>query len=204
MSEKSGALVTFASIKKGITCKTNHICLKKYSSMSKKIIVNYGLIAGVIVSIMMLISANTITDYDRALVVGYASMLIAFSLVFVGIRNYRDKYNNGIISFGKAFKIGIMIVLIASTIYVIAWLVAYFFFEPDYLEKYSAKALDKLKAGGASQTEIDKQTKELADFARMYKNPFFNAMMTYMEILPVGLIVTLISSLILKRKIVKN
>ena len=75
---------------------------------------------------------------------------------------------------------------------------------PDFLEKYSAHTLDKLKAGGASQIEIDKQTKEMANFAAMYKNPFFNAMMTYMEILPVGLIVTLISSLILKRKTAKN
>ena len=170
----------------------------------KKNIIIYGLIAGIVVSILMLVSANTITDFDTALFAGYASMFIAFSLVFVGIRNYRDKYNYGVISFGKAFKIGIMIVLIASTIYVIVWLIAYFYFEPDYLEKLSVKMLGKLKASGASQIEIDKQTKEMADFAVMYKNPFFNAMMTYIEILPVGLIVTLISSFILKRKTAKN
>ena len=64
--------------------------------------------------------------------------------------------------------------------------------------------LTKLKASGASQLEIDKETKEMADFARMYKNPFFNAMMTYIEILPVGLVVTLISSLVLKRKEAKK
>jgi hypothetical protein len=176
----------------------------------KKNIIIYGLIAGIVVSISMLFTVNTLShcegniDYDRSLLIGYASMLIAFSLVFVGIRNYRDKYNNGGISFGKAFKTGIMIVLIASTIYVIAWLIDSFFFIPDFAEKYSARMLDQLKASGASQVEIDKQTKEMASFARMYKNPFFNAMMTYAEILPVGLIVTLISSLILKRKTGKN
>src|ERR1017187_9822075 len=74
------------------------------------------------------------------MLIGYASMLVALSLVFVGIRNYRDKYNNGVISFGKAFKIGIMIVLIASTIYVVAWLIDYFFFIPDFMEKYSSMA----------------------------------------------------------------
>ena len=176
----------------------------------KKNIIIYGLIAGIVVSILMLVTTNYIShcegnvDYGTSMLIGYASMLIAFSLVFVGIRNYRDKYNEGVISFGKAFKIGIMIVLIASTIYVVAWLIDYFFFIPDFAEKYSAHTLDKLKAGGASQIEIDKQTKEMANFAMMYKNPFFNAMMTYMEILPVGLIVTLISSLILKRKTAKN
>ena len=70
------------------------------------------------------------------------------------------------------------------------------------MDKYSAQTVAELKRSGASQVEIDKQTKELADFATMYKNPFFNAMMTYVEILPVGLIVTLISSLILKTKII--
>ena len=171
----------------------------------KKNIIICGLIAGIIVSGLMLVSVNFIShqdnvDYNTSLVIGYASMLIAFSLVYVGIRNYRDKYNGGVISFGKAFKIGIMIVLIASTMYVAAWLIDYFFFIPDFMEKYSAHVLADLKAGGASQIEIDKQTKEMASFGEMYKNPFFNVLMTYAEILPVGLIVTVISSLILKRK----
>ena len=172
----------------------------------KKNIIIYGLIAGIVVSILMLSTVNYLShcegnvDYDTSLVIGYASMIIALSLVYVGIRNYRDKYNGGLISFGKAFKIGGMIVLIASTIYVVAWLINYFFFIPDFAEKYSAQMLEELKASGASQVEIDREAKEMANFCRMYKNPFFNAMMTYVEILPVGLIVTLISSLILKRK----
>ena len=172
--------------------------------MQKNIII-YGLTAGIVVSVLMVFNINYVSqsgnvDYNTSLVLGYASMLIAFSLVYVGIRNYRDKYNGGVISFGKAFKIGTMIVLISSTIFVVIWLIDYFFFIPDYMEKYSAHELAKLKASGASQVEIDKETKELANFARMFKNPFFNAMMTYAEILPVGLVVTLISSLILKRK----
>ena len=176
----------------------------------KKNIIVYGIIAGIVVSVLMLLSVNSIShsegnfDYNRSLLIGYASMLIAFSLVFVGIRNYRNKYNDGVMSFGTAFKIGIMIVVIASTIYVIAWLIDYFYFIPDFIDKYSAHMLDKLKASGASQMEIDTQTKEMADFATKFKNPFFNAMMTYVEILPVGLVVTLISSLILKRKSANN
>lgn len=175
--------------------------------MQKNIVI-YGIAAGIVVTILMVFNINFIghegkVDYDTSLILGYASMLIAFSLVYVGIRNYRDKYNGGVISFGKAFKIGIIIVLIASTIFVAAWLIDYFFFIPDYMEKYSAHELDKLKASGANQVEIDKLTKKLANFAEMFKNPLFNAMMTYAEILPVGLIVTIISSLILKRKTTK-
>ena len=176
----------------------------------KKNIIVYGLISGLVVTVVMLFTVNYIShcegsvDYGTSMFIGYASMIIAFSMVFVGIRNYRDKYNEGVISFGKAFKIGLMIVLIAATMYVVAWLINYYFFIPDFMEKYSAHMVDELKASGASQMEIDKQTKEMANFARMYKNPFFNAMMTYVEILPVGLVVTLLSSFILKRESAKN
>ena len=174
--------------------------------MQKNIII-YGLTAGIVVSVLMLFTTNYLSycagnvDYETSMLIGYASMIIAFSIIYVGIRNYRDKYNGGVISFGKAFKIGILMVLIASTIFVVAWLIDYFFFMPSgFIEKNFTYELDKLKTSGASQVEIDEKTKEMANFAKMYKNPFFNAMMTYAIILPVGLIVTLISSLILKRK----
>jgi hypothetical protein len=172
----------------------------------KKNILIYGLIAGIIVSILMLAIVNYVShcegsvDYGTSMVIGYAAMLVALSLVFVGIRNYRDKYNGGVISFGKAFKIGILMVLIASTIYAVAWVIDAHFFIPDFAEKFASQELADLKASGASQVKIDKETKEMADFVVMFKNPLFNAMMAYAEILPVGLIVTLISSLVLKRK----
>ena len=172
----------------------------------KRTIINNGLIAGIIVSVLMLASVNFMShreggmDYNTSLLIGYASMLIAFSLVFTGIRNDRDKNYGGVISFGKAFKTGILIVLIASTMYVVAWMIDYYFFIPDFMERYSTHMLEQMKASGASQAEMDKQAAEMANFAEMYKSPFFNAMMTYMEILPVGLVVTLASSLILKRK----
>src|SRR5690348_6681424 len=173
--------------------------------MRRNILV-YGFISGVLVSTFMLISMNYASHcegnvaYETSMLIGYASMIIAFSLVYVGIRNYRNNYNGGVISFGKAFKIGILIVLIASTLYVVAWMIDYFFFMPDFMDKYAAHSIDKLKADGASQVKIDKEVKKMADMTRMYKNPLFTAMFTYAEILPVGLVVTLISSLILKRK----
>ncbi len=176
----------------------------------KKNTIIYGLIAGIVVSILMLFTTNYFSycagnvNYDTSMLIGYASMLVAFSIVYVGIRNYRDKYNGGVISFGKAFKIGIMMVLIASTIFVAAWLIDYFFFmPPGFIEKNFTYELDKLKASGASQVEINEKTVKLENFTKMYKKPLFNAMMTYAIILPVGLIVTLISSLLLKRKTVK-
>lgn len=169
----------------------------------KKTVIVCGLIGGLIVTVPMMILTDACYkdgNFEKGLVVGYTSMILAFTLVFVGIRNYRNKYNNGLISFGKAFKVGTFIVLVASTIYVIAWLINYYNFMPDFAERYGMHMINQLKASGASQVKIDAETKEMAEFARMYKNPALVILFTYIEILPVGLLVTLISSLILKRK----
>ena len=169
----------------------------------KKNILVYGLIAGLIVSALMAINLSMCVksgNFDSSIVVGYASMIIAFSLIFVGIKNYRDKYNGGVISFGRAFKVGLFITLIASTIYVIVWLVEEHFFFPDFMDKYTAHAITKLQVSGISAAELASETRKLEQGKEMYKNPGWKIIFTYLEILPVGLVVTLISSLILKRK----
>ncbi|HEX8334844.1 MAG TPA: DUF4199 domain-containing protein [Segetibacter sp.] len=169
----------------------------------KKNIIIYGLISGIIVSALMAVIISMCYKsgtFDSSIWIGYASMLIAFSMIFVAIKNYRDKYNGGVISFGKAFKVGLFITLIASTIYVIVWLIEEHYFFPDFMEKYTANELSRLQSSGISATELASETKQLQQAGEWYKNPFLRILMTYMEILPVGLIVTLISSLILKRK----
>ena len=170
----------------------------------KKNVIVFGLIAGAIVSIFMVLGmANCIdtANFDHSMVLGYASMLIAFSFVFVGIKNFRDKHNAGMISFGKAFTTGLWITLIASTIYVLVWLVDYYYFIPDFMDKYSAHIIEQAKSSGVSAAELDEKVTEMASFKEMYKNPLMVVLFTYMEILPVGLLITLISALILKKKV---
>lgn len=170
----------------------------------KKIVIVCGSIAGLIVAAMMFISTavyHKAGNFDNGMLIGYASMIIAFSLIFVGIKTYRDKYNAGTISFGVAFKVGVLITLIASTIYVIAWLIDYHYFIPDFMEKYATYSIDKLKAAGASTEKIASETQEMAGYSEMYKNPLLIVLFTYLEILPVGLLVSLVAALILKRKV---
>ncbi len=169
----------------------------------KKIIWVNGLIAGVIVTAMMLFSAYYYCNqgnFDNGEILGYGTMILAFSFVFVGIKTFRDRYNGGSISFGKAFKIGFFITLVASTMYVLSWQIDNRLFFPDFAEKYAAHMLANAKASGISAAELAKKTAELKSFQELYKNPFINILMTYAEILPVGLVITLISALILKRK----
>ncbi len=169
----------------------------------KKNIITFGLISGLIISVFMLVSVaicNNTGNFEGSMIIGYAAMIVAFSFVFVGIKNYRDKYNNGIITFGQAFNTGFYITLIASTMYVIAWLISFYGFIPDFMEKYSSHVLEGLKQSGKSQAEIESKIAEMNQYKEMYKNPLFVILLTYAEILPLGLLITLISSLILKRK----
>ena len=81
----------------------------------KRIIIINGLIAGVIVSLMFAISYplthNGTLSNESSMVVGYISMVIALSLVFVGIKSYRDQHQKGVITFGRGFVVGILITL---------------------------------------------------------------------------------------------
>jgi hypothetical protein len=169
----------------------------------KKTVIVCGFVSGAIVSGMMAIGLALGTcdaDFKYSELVGYTSMILAFSLIFAGVKMYRDKHNGGVVSFGKAFTIGFLISLIASTIYVAVWAVEYKYLVPDFMEKYSAHMVRKVKASGISQDKMDAQFKEMLKYKEMYKNPLFFTLMTYAEILPVGILVSLISALILKRK----
>ncbi|WP_343523730.1 DUF4199 domain-containing protein [Pedobacter sp.] len=171
----------------------------------KKNVLVFGLIAGVIVSVLMVLSMMRCyndPNLEHSMLIGYASMVLAFSFIFVGIKNYRDKYNDGLITFGKAFKIGALISLVASTIYVVVWLVDYYVFMPDFMDKYVAQVLREAKADGASAAELAKMTKELASNKEMYKNPVMVILFTYMEILPVGILISLAAALILRKKLI--
>ena len=170
----------------------------------KKIVLLNGLIAGVIITTLMLISIGICYRSNNfsagMMMLGYAIMLLAFSMVYIGIKNYRDKLNNGVISFGKAFKIGLYISLIASTMYVLAWVIDYYLFMPDFMDKYAAHEIQKAQSSGASAADIAAQVKEISSMKSMYSSFIWVVLFTYLEILPVGLIVSLITALILKRK----
>ena len=168
----------------------------------KKIVMICGLISGGIVSGLMGLSMlmyNNNSDLKHSEVLGYATMILAFSLIFVGIKMFRDKHNGGTVTVGKGFLIGLYITLIASTMYVAVWALEYKYVFPDFMEKYSAQMISQVKSSGASPDKVDATLKQMAMYRDMYKNPVFFTLMTYAEILPVGLVISLVSALILKR-----
>lgn len=169
----------------------------------KKTILTYGLISGFIIMLFMIASTYLFyknPDMGFSEIVGFTGMFIAFIFVFVGIKNYRDKQNAGNITFLNAFKIGFFIALISSCIYTLVWLVEYHFFLPDFMEKYAASAIEKIKSSGLGADEINTQIADMKSMQESYKNPLFMIGITLMEVLPIGIFVALVSALILKRK----
>lgn len=173
----------------------------------KKIVLVYGTISGLLMVMMFVISfammEQGILTFDNSEIFGYTTMIIVLSLIFFGVKSFRDKHNNGTITFGKGFKLGLSIVAIASLMYAGGWEVYYNVVpgvRDSFMQKYTEMTVKKMKHDGKTQEQIDAKLEEMKSFAEMYKNPFIRFGMTLMEIFPVGLVIALISAGILRKK----
>lgn len=167
----------------------------------KNTVLKFGLISGFISIIGFLVMhISDSRNFENGMIYGFASMIVAFSFIFVAIKTYRDKQNGGTITFGKAFQMGLYISLIASTIYVVTWLITLYNFIPDFADKYAAYSISQMQADGASPAEVSKAMAEMQEFKETYKSPVMVVLWTYMEILPIALLFTLLASAILKKK----
>ena len=168
----------------------------------KKTVLTFGLIGGAIMAAMMFGTLPFVDKigFDRGEILGYTTMILAFLLVFFGIRSYRENVGGGQITFGRAFAVGILITLVVCVCYVVAWEILYFKFMPDFFDKYASYTVEQVRASGASQQVIDAKLEQMKSFKAMYDNPFINSAITFVEPFPIGLIVTLISAAFLRKK----
>ena len=143
----------------------------------RKIIVTFGLISGAISSLMMiaLVTFGDRIGFDRGAIIGNTSIVLSFLMVFFGIRTYRD-------------------------VYVVTWEVIYYNFIPGFWDAYGAHLVQKLTASGASPAAVQAKLQQVRKYKELYKNPFFNAVLTFIHPFPIGLVITLISALALRRK----
>jgi len=168
----------------------------------KKTVLTFGLMSGVLTSVMMLATLPFLEKIgtDKGLILGYTSMVLAGLLVFFGIRSFRENFSGGRLTFARAFAVGILISLVSNCFYVGTWEFINYKFMPNFAEKYAAQMVDHAKASGASQEKIEKTTREAEQFARNYHNPAYRMPMTFLEVFPVYLIMTLLSAAILRKK----
>jgi hypothetical protein len=167
----------------------------------KRVVLVFGLLSGLISSAMMFLTLPFVNNgtLKNGYVVGYTAIFLSFLLVFFGIRSYRENAG-GTITFGRGFSVGILITLISCLFYVASWEVIYFKVMPDFVEKEAAREIGSLREKGAPEAVIASKKKEMEQMKTMLDNPLINVAMTFIEPFPVGLIMTLLSAAILRRR----
>jgi len=160
----------------------------------------YGGIAGAIaVSLISAMIGMGLTGHDEtAMLVSYLIMLIALSLIFVGVKRYRDVECGGVIRFGRAFLLGLGMAAAAGLIYAIGWEIFVAVSGYDFMADYSASLIEDMRSQSAAAAAIDAKTAELRAFAETYRNPLFRMPMIFIEIFPVGFLVALVSAGLLR------
>ena len=168
----------------------------------KKIVLTFGLIAGVVISVLMngsiLLSSKSGSGHSMAL--GYTMMVASFLLVYFGIRSYRDNVLAGQIGFGRAVACGLLITAITCACYVVTWEIVYFNFMPHFMDSYFAAQVRHVQTAGLDPATTAAKIAEIHHSQQLYQNPLVNMAYTLMEPLPVGVVISLVSAALLRRK----
>ncbi len=165
-----------------------------------RIILIFGVAAGLIVAVpMFLLLANSEPgDPATSQFAGYLMMLLALSLVFFGVKRLRDRDLGGAIRFVPALLAGLGISAVAGVIYVIGWEITLALTDFAFIDSYSNAAVEAARARGASAADVEAVIAQMEEFRRQYANPLFRLPMTFIEIFPVGLLISLISAALLR------
>ena len=166
-----------------------------------RIVLIYGTIAGLIVAIPMIALMLLLTKEtapDNGAFYGYLTMIVALTAVFVGVKRYRDKVHGGVIRFVPALLVGLGISAVASLIYTVGWEISLAATGFDLGAEYSRAAIEEARTAGAPAAEIQRITERADAFARMYANPLYRLPITFVEMFPIGVLISLISAALLR------
>lgn len=168
----------------------------------KKTVLTFGLLSGAAAALMMFVNVLFIDriGFDKAVVVGYTAIVLSLLFVYFGVRSYRDNQLGGKITFGRAVGVGLLITLISCGVYVVAWEIEYANVFPDFVDKYAAYAMEQERASGASEATMAAKAAEMADMEKMMDSPILRPLLVFTEPFPVGVLVTLISAAVLRKK----
>ena len=167
----------------------------------KKIIILYGLISGAVIIGSMIIGLQMASDQEGFAAMewlGYLIMIVALSMIFVGVKRYRDQELGGVIRFKTAALVGIGIATVASLVYVVAWEANLSLTDYAFIDQYTASMIETKKAEGVSGAKLEALETEMAEIKVKYGNPLFRLPMTFLEIFPVGLLIALLAAALLR------
>lgn len=159
----------------------------------------YGALSGaIVIAVIVAGLAFDLPSHLQSEWFGYLVMLVALSLIFIGVKRYRDVECGGVIRFGRAFALGLGIATVAGVIYVAGWETYQAFSKDDFIAGYNAGVLRDMCASGANASELAAMEAQLGELAQNYRNPLWRIPMTFAEIFPVGLLMALISAAVLR------
>jgi hypothetical protein len=176
----------------------NYICKMKTA------VLKFGIISGLIFStmvIIMILLEGGSGNFESGQGFNYLFMVGAYSMVFFGIREYRDKKLAGIISFNQAFRTGLLIVLIGAVFYTATWIIYQHFIDQDFTTRYTEYMVEQMKSSGKSTEQINSEVEAFRKNMAEYNNPATRAVYTFLEIFPLGLLISVLCALLMKKKV---
>jgi hypothetical protein len=160
----------------------------------------YGLTAGVLT--LMLIGLGTaVIGFDHGvegMVWGFGSMLLGLSLMFIGVRRYSMNY--GPLSFTQAFTVAFGIFIVAGLVYTFGWEAYLAATNYTFADQFASQAVASKVAEGATPAELARVEADMASFKAQYANPLIRLPMTFMEIAPVGLLMSLLAAVTMRAR----
>jgi hypothetical protein len=158
-----------------------------------RVVLKFGLIAGAVLATAMLGSMpfQQQIGFEYGMLIGYTSMVLAFLAVYFGVHYYRDTAGGGAITFSRAFGVGMLIVLVATVCYVLTWELIFFKLAPEYGDRMAEYSMQQMQEKGGTPAELAAQQRELEAFMVSYRNPLVNMAWTFIEPLPVGVVIAL-------------
>ncbi len=167
-----------------------------------RIILGYGLIGAVIVGVPLAWGMlNTPADGsmpENGALIGYTTILVALTGVFLGVKHYRDKVLGGVIKFLPALGVGLGISAVASLGWVIAWEISLAVTKFDFVAVYNQMLLEQAQNEGASAEKLAQVAKDGEAFGQMYANPVIRMGITFLEMFPIGVVISLIAAALLR------
>lgn len=167
--------------------------------MSRMILI-FGTVAGLIVAVPMCLMLANAEPGSAATshFVGYLMMVLALSMIFFGVKRFRDRELGGAIRFVPALLAGLGISAVAGVIYVIGWEITLAATDFAFVDSYATAAIDGARAKGASAADVEAVIAQMDEFRRQYANPLIRLPFTFIEIFPVGVLISLISAALLR------
>jgi hypothetical protein len=165
------------------------------------LILRYGAIAGLIIGVPMMwlmISAKPGDVPVVGMLLTYLVMIVALSAVFLGVKAYRDKVLGGVVRFLPALGVGLGISAVASILYATAWEISSAYSSFDFVAYYKAYMVEAAQTSGGTPAQVNQAIANAEAFEKMYRNPLYRVPMVFVEMFPVGVLISLISAAVLR------